>query len=349
MMQRTRTRRGSSLIFAVILITAITVFFVGAQELMMASVTTQQRVENRTKARLALESAAASVVSEFRHGLLTLPATRTVTVAGLSVTANVTDNSGAVARTMKVATSLQLKGQTFTDSIVVGQRVDPSPWNYALFVDSTQTFGATLTTGSLGSGGDTFLRNNAVGGSYSHTIHGDLESEGTISANFTVSGTSWTQAPPISFAVPSFPTYGAAADTNYWSSTMNGYAFTDYGASKTHLVYRVGDLDIRGAFTGNGVIYTTGNMDITGNITVTGGKLVLISDGDMRLKSNNKTVNAFLFCENATLVQNVGMTVVGALVTSSIDVNKDVTVIHDPYFWDNPSERARFKLPGYWP
>ncbi|MCB8932596.1 MAG: hypothetical protein M9921_06735 [Fimbriimonadaceae bacterium] len=348
--RRSRTRRGSSLIFAVILITAITIFFVGAQELMMSSVTAQQRFEDRTKARLATESAAAEVISEFRYGLLTLPATRVVTVAGIPVTADVTDNSGVVPKTMKITTSLAIKGTTFKDSVVAGQRIDPSPWDFALFVNGSNSWSDVLTTGALGANGSAYFGWSAWGGSNTHTINGDLEGVVDLSSTrFNVTGTAWDHCPSIAFATGTWATYQAAADTIYWSNNMVGYTFTDFGPTKTHLVFHTGDLNIEGNFVGNGMIYVNGKVNIKDAITVSGGKLVIVAEEDVLLKQNDVAVNAFLFAENEFKVSNRGNTVTGAVVANSSDIGKYVTIIHDPYFTDNPSERARFKLPGYWP
>lgn len=343
-------RRGSALIFAVILIAAITIFFVGAQELMMGSVRAQQRFENRIKAQLAMESAVASVVSEFRHGLLTLPATRTVTVAGTAVTATATDNSGAVPKTMKISTSMTLKGTTFSDAKVVGQRFEPSPWDYALFINGSNSWLESLTTGSLGANGSAYIGSNVTGGGITHTINGDLECAGSINmSQFNVTGTAWPQCPSILFTTPHWPVYAAAADTIVLASSVNGYTFTNFGAAKTHLLFKDGNLSIQGNFVGNGVIYVNGKASITDSVTVSGGKLVIISEQDVQLNRDSVAVNAFLFAEATLKVSARYMVVTGAVVADQLEMNKMLTIIHDPYFTNNPSERARFKLPGYWP
>lgn len=333
-----------------VLITAITVYFVAAQELMMASVRSQRRFEERTKARLMLESAGAYMASELRHGLLTLPASRTLTIAGVSVNATAIDNAAAVPRTMKVTTALDFKGTAYTDSIVLGQSIDPTPWNYALFVGNSEVSAGSdvLTVGSLGAGGDTYY-GFSTGGTDVHTINGDLEVAGSVGGIFSVTGTTWPNAAPIAFPTVSSVNYLAASTATNLSGTISGYAFPNLGAATTSVIYRLGDLDVEGAFTGNGVIYATGNIRLKDNITTSGGKLVLIAAGNVLLNRHNSTVSAFIYAGGTYDAIRRDNVITGALVCSGLNMTNDGAVIYDPYFWNTPSERVRFKLPGSWP
>ena len=347
---RKRTRRGSALIFSVVLITAITIMFISSQELMMTSVRAQSRYETRAKVLYASESAIASIVSELRHSIITLPSTRSITVANMPVTATVVDNGGVVPRTVQITTTVTLAGRTYSRVDVRGNRFAPSMWNFALFVDNSEVGAGVdfLTVGTLGSGGDTYYGFSS-GGTDSHTINGDFECAGSVGGTFNVTGTKWTNAPSITFPSVVSANYLAAATTIFGGGEFKNYAFADLGPSTTEVIYKAGNLDVKGSFTGNGVVYCPGDMNLKDNITVTGGKLVLIARGDVNLTRDNSAIAAFVYAKGTFSSNNTGNTITGAVVCSDLNVRENCTILYDPYFWNTPSERVRFKLPGDWP
>jgi hypothetical protein len=351
-----KTDKGSAFIFVVLLTAAMTTILLAVASLGMASLTSHTRRLHIAQARHAFDGAVARAVADWHGGLYTLPTTRSYTIGGIASDLTITDYSGTIAKTVRIEGELPWKGHTYRFVRIFGKRETPSPWSYALFVQDGASLGTqTLTTGSGGQNGDSYFRLNPSTSVASHTINGDLESASTLtSANFTVLGTLWPNSPSIPFPDVNWENYWAARDATEGTGAVNGYVFPiPFVPTDAFVLFRDGNLNIRGVFTGRGVIFVNGNVNINGAIVYAtpGSKLVVIATGNISHGSNASHVGFFYAAGNFDKSEDAGLrTFTGSIVCRSLSLgDSSMTVVNDPYFFDNPAERVRFKLPGHWP
>lgn len=340
------------MILCVVLITAITVMFVAGQELMMSSVRSQQRYEQRIQANYILESVANFAASEFQAKLYSPTSKRTATILGKEAIAQVSDNDSKVAKTLQMECSVSIKGSTYTSTLIRGKG-DVSPWNYALFVNNGpgSDWSNPYGTGSLGSNGDAYIGKSATTAVATVTIQGDVESDGAITrAQFPATGTTWESAPqipPVTAPLLAYATAGFKVVIPPMSN-IDGYNFPAEAAGVYQMLYKVGDLTVTGNFTGSGLIVATGSVTLYGPASVSGGKIAVIAGGEIRLRGITP-INAYVFAPTV-YHQDKGSTLNGAIVCDVMGSNKvDCKVIYDPYLWNNPAERAKLRLPYHWP
>ncbi len=347
------TRKGSALVFALILVVAITSVLLATQEVSMAAVRGQRNLESSLRARYIKESCVAYYMSKFKAGTLSLPTADTVTVNGTVCTASTSDPGN---RQMQLDLSFTSDQKSYSQRLFGGQRIDSSPWFYSLFVGSNMVLTSNLTTGAAGVNGDVYIQNAVLAGGITRlTANGDVESPTAISAaRYTVSGTTWPSAPAIPALSASHTDYNNAPDVTFNSNvTLSGYTF----GGGYPLIYCNKDLTLNNGlnpivFRGKGVIFVKKDAHIQGNVQLfdANSKVAIIVQGDLSFESGS-SYNGFFFTNGNATVWAGGAKAInsGSLVCNRLFVLSTFSIQHDTYFWDTPSEAVNFKLPGFWP
>lgn len=347
-----RRQRGSALIFCVILITAITVYFVAAQELMMASVRTQARVEERTRANYALESIANFAASEFARGIYTTSSVRSSTYLGRPVSATVTDNDGAIPKTLRMECSAQFRDRTHSATHIRGKSF-ASPWHYAIVATDKLEWVTPVTTTGPAPGASVYKVGDVTNMGSSHTVNGDLEATGTINpTGITVSGTQWQDAPALVVPGLSIAAIIGMGLPNYPAANLSGYTFTDRMDGTHEVVYRLGNLNMSGTFAGRGTVVVTGNININGNMDYAnaGSTLAIICLGDVTFGAPRTTAVGLVYARKYLRPSGgVHGTHFGAIVVEEFKPDTQMTVAFDPVCWNDPAVMRKLHLPGYWP
>lgn len=338
-------RRGSAMLFTVVLIAAMTTVIIATLSATSSSLHSQRTVEDTAIARYVIDGAADRIVAEFAAGTLVLPTTKTITVGSQSCTVTATDNSANIQHTIRVDGSLVIRGRSFAETRIVGARKTPNPSYYALFVNSPFTVVGNLTTGLAGTDGDVYGNGLITLSGLSNTVNGNLETTAAtlVAVILTVTGvTAYSVA-----AVPITPlnpaTYSAQASA-FLGNNLNGYTFPIVGGNYP-ILYRAGNLSIRGVFRNKGCIFVNGNVTLSANMSYfdANSRISVISTGTINVNFNG----VGYFVGNALSTPVTAVTVSrGGIAVSSATIRGALTVVHDPAIWQDSTEGTRLRLPG---
>lgn len=342
-------RRGSAMIFAIVMVVAIT-----ASIMVTLTVTTNalrhvRRQEDITRARYALEGAMVQAVAEHGKGTYSLPANRNYVVNGFTNALTITDNSSSIMRTLSLTGTVPIRGTTYTETRVMGQRLVASPFYYALFVNTAFPTSHAITTGASGANGDLYAKGAVNLLAITNTVNGELESTSTVTTEqLTITGSVFENTPSIPMPTVDPLNYSTASGVTTIGTSLNGYTFTT-GVTGTQLLYAPSDLSLRGTFRNKGTIFVNGNVTVTSAMSYfnTSSRLTVIATGSITFDSPN-VVGYFFgnFCYTGTSGVNVSR---GGLAFNNYFLSGPVTVINDPAVWNDPSEGPKMYLPGFYP
>lgn len=353
-------KRGSVMVFSLILVATLSAFVVGMQALSMDGARRQQRLEADTQAAYVQESSLAYASTKLRQKSIALPASFTITVNGKSVSVNCSDNSADVPRTMSIQSSVTISRKSYTKADIVGQDTTPPPWYYGLFVDGSIDFRDAITVGTAAVSADAYIKPSLASLSNALTVKGDLECVSTIGgANVAYDGQAWSGAPALPFPSVAAANYSAAANRTYFGNqTFAGVIFPVVGVGSNYPIYYVnGDIKIDGGWAGaifmnKGVLFATGDVSIKSNVTLFGGaKLAVIAMGDIDFSQNDGVYNGYFYAgDEVRFTGGSSQTVnLGSVACSNIRIDTPTTIKFDTTVWNTPNEGTRLRLPGMWP
>lgn len=346
-------RKGSAMIFAVVLVASMTTAIIATVWLTSSAVRSEHKLEDQTRTRYALEAACEQVAQDSAAGTLaTLPTTKTVNVNGVSCALTITDNSSSIPHTIKVAATMTWHGVSVTDSKVIGNRKAPSPFYYALFVNNGATYTGTLTTGSAGANGDVYFNGSTVLTGLGSTVNGDFETTGTVTLGTTsVTGSYLNQASTITFPTVTATNYSTVANQTVTKGSLNGATFSTTTGSY-YLIYCSTSATISGSFTGKGTVFVNGNATISGPISAanSSSRVAIIASGNLIFSSSGPH-SAYFYAGGSMTLPLGGVTVSkGGLVVGSLStLTSPITVTNDPSVWLDSTEGTKHRLPGLYP
>ena len=349
---RARTRRGSVMIFAVILTTSLTSVVVATVWLCTSLVKDERIREDRTRMFYASEGATEQAAQDYANGTLTLPTTRTVAVNGVSCALTITDNNANNPHTMVVQSVATYHGRTYTFTKTVGERKLPSPFYYALYVATGMTYAGNLNTGASGINGDVYVGGALTLTSLSTTINGDLESSGLLSiSTASVTGTSYPSSTSIPFPTVTATNYSTVANQTTSSGSISSTSFSTT-TGNYYLIYDSNtSVNISGTFTGKGTIFCKGNVTITGPVTVanSSSRVAIICAGTLTFSSGGPH-SAYFYAPTIS-PPLLGLTITkGGLVCNSLStLTSPMTITNDPAVWNDSTEGTKHRLPGFFP
>ena len=345
-------QRGSVMVFAIVLVTAMTSVICATVWLTSSLVKSERVYEDQVRARYAAEAITEQAAQDFTNGTMTLPSTRTPSVTGVTSTVTATDNSSNIPHTMSVTATSTIHGHAVTVTKIVGLRKAPSPFYYAMFVNAGLTSSAAFVTGSSGINGDVYSNGAISLTGTGNTINGDLESTSTQSVGTsTITGSTYPSATAITFPTVTSTNYSAVANQTSNSGTLNGATFSTTTGAYYLLYMNNASVSISGTFTGKGTVYVNGNATISGPITLgnSSSRVAIIASGTITFSSAGP--HSAYFYGGACTISATSLTITkGALVVASLaTTTKPITITNDTSVWLSSTEGTNHRLPGFFP
>jgi len=352
-----KTRRGSAMLFAVVMVTLMTIGILASVQLSSSAAIIQSKREAEAKARYAFDGAVQMCLTELRAKTATVPLTKNYIVGEHNVTLSVLDNSTSVARTIFATGTLKVQGKQYQFTRRLGNSLEPHPFYYALFTNGTLDPLRPITFGSGGTNGDVMFNGGVVARPNAFTVNGDYETTNTtVPVGSTITGTTLRSARAVTM-----PTFNI---NNYNPGLVGGLLNTIVQAGGSavslvfpavepyRLVYKGGNLNISGNFSGKGTIAVSGNVTISGNMTYANAdsRLVVIATGTITV-ANTVTTYVGHYYTPSTFVSGTSTSTLtrGSIAAQNLTMNSTMTIVNDPYFWNNPGDLIKHRVPGYWP
>lgn len=341
-----RRQRGSVMLFVLVMIGMMTIAVLASVELSTSAAILQTKREASMKSRLAFEGAMNHVLTDLRLKKFSVPDQRSYSVGDLDVEVEIFENKTVIPRTIRLVGQTVVNGRVYSFERVVGDRSDPHPSSYAIFINENFDPRRAITiNGDLNVNGSIVSRMNPF------SVNGDVESSGsTLSFTAAVSGNTVLSAAKVPFPTFSSLSYLAAALITWVTGTVTSIAFGPGVTPK--LIYRLGNLSIGGLVTGQGTIFVEGDVTIASDLTYgsASDKLVVITTGKITV-ANTATNLVGHFFTPVEFITNTGTTRVtsGSIAAQKLTLNGAIDVTHDSYFWNDSSEAVKFRLPGVWP
>jgi hypothetical protein len=347
-------QRGSVMIFAVVLVMAMTTVIVATVWLTSSLVKDERVYEDQVRMKYSIESAVEQAGQDYTAGTLAaFPSSRNVSINGVACALTITDNSANIPHTMSVSTTATYKGRTIVETKVIGMRKAPSPFYYSLFVNSGFTYTGTLTTGSAGANGDVYVGGICTLTGIGSVVNGDLESSGAQTINTaTVTGTQYPGASAITFPTVVSSNYSTVANQTVNKGSLAGATFSATGGAYW-LIYcsTTTGVSISGTFTGKGTVFVNGPVTISGPVSAanSNSRVAIIANGAITFTSTGP--HSAYFYGGACTLPIGGITITkGALVVSSlVTLTQPITITNDNSVWLSATEGANHRLPGYYP
>jgi len=346
-----RKDRGSVMVFAVIIMSAMGSMLLPVMDVANAARKKQNRVETETREHYVHEGAV-RLVDAMLADSQPLPYDVGVDLAGYGVTIRAQNSSGDPYRYVNVNIVRIRGGDTTTESLVLGSRRTPHPFFYGACLGT-----ATMSSSTLKVGGAAYFQSGLTMDTNTLSITGDFETTGTFPtlSSLLVGGAKRENVPPVPLATFNSADYESAADVRVTSLTLAlALAGNLLPKSGRGLAYADSNLSVSGSLTGNHTVFVNGNLTINGSIRplILTEPLVFIVNGDV-IWSGGGNSNAFIYCRG-TVRRTGGFSAPkilnGGLATQTFAWSNDALEInHNPYFFNDPSRLWEFKVPGFWP
>lgn len=349
-------RRGSIFIYVVMMMTALTAIILAASSLSVNAVTSQKRREEAVLARHGFQGVVNKIVADAENGTLNIGLTHNIIIGDQNWTVSIANNS-TPAKTYKITGSGTVKGKTYRFERIVGTRAPSYPHYWAIFCNSSLNSNFAVNTGSGGLNGDVYAFGD-IDFQASSLANGDMQLTGIIRNNSTtkMTGAKLHKGRSIAFPDPSPHTasYKSAAGLNLYlgntlfSAIVFGVAVGDYP-----VMFVDGNLTLNGLLTGVGTVFVTGSITINGNVTYasTLSRAAFICLGDVNVNSNVSTINGYYYSKGAFKTAGTSLLTLarGGVAASQFDLTRPVTIVNDPYLFQNVTEGVKMHMPGQWP
>jgi hypothetical protein len=183
-----------------------------------------------------------------------------------------------------------------------------------------------------------------------HRIRGLAWSEGSWPSGITYNSTTYGGTTLLPFpSLPSSSTYQSKATETLNSGTLGSRST---GSTSVQVLYRPGDLNLSGTFTGLYVIAVTGNVYITGNIALgnSNSHVTVIAYGNLVINGGTGSlVLAGAYLSDGSFELNRTTTLTGSLWANGANFNSSFTLYQTGKHFFDPESWAKSYLPGYIP
>lgn len=344
--QSKKLRKGSIMIFCVVMMTAVTTVVSATLDLSRIVELRQHQMEREAAwdyAEFGMVSIAEAQMKDSH--VYTQDETRTIN----GITARIRTVSDPMFegdRGVKATISGILEGKPRQADLRIGKRGPINPFWFAFGHDDGVEIDGTLNViGDTYHGGDVEYSSNIPtfdGNYYTSESSAPLASNSYRRLlNQMKWFPSWNELDYLSVAV--IPYIGNQSWTNPKLSS---------GSFPTPVYHVAGNLDIGGNYIGNVTIYVKGNLTIKNlkrsNPDV--DRYVFIVDGNAILDGNS--VECFLIVKGDLLLSNSSssrMDLIGSFWGTTFATNgRRCSIQADEYFWINPGMGAQYRVPGLW-
>lgn len=341
-----KRRRGSALVFVVIVVFSITSVVLVTAKLSSASATEYTNRLQEAQFKSMSDGVVAQVKSDSYLNTITTGTRNTAYDRG-SVTTTVAQHP-TLPRAYLLNIVSQIGDRTFAETKVIGNRAKPNPTYYGLWVGAAYSDSA-LNTNVTGSA--YFASMSTLSGAW--TVSNDFLTGGTatLSLGSTVGGHYLTavraQTMPISTAA------------NYAGGTALGNTATNltFGAESGgfYPVFSKGTGNLTlsgGTISGRGTVFVAGNLNINGNYNYAdaSSRVVFIVKGRITFGTLVTQAAGTYLAETQMSLSGVSLTVPRGNLCTNGAFNRllcAVNVTQDTAFLDSPGEAAKHRLPGF--
>ena len=340
--------RGATFIYAVLLMGAIALVL-GASLDLTASVRKRvARDEDDLRWRYALGAASERTAALSTEAFFSSPSSETIACGGVNY--DVSWGASADPHILGLAVTAP-NGQART--VTAPQPSMAIYANYGLFVGATSDFGDDAQVGTAGSPGHAYFGQYPKfkgGSSYSFFGAVDAGTSASSFANFSPDRAGPLSTDVAGGSLPSRSSIAlyAAANSRVSGGTLSNYNFGAIGRSLGHesLVYSTGDVTISGIWRGRGTVYSTGKVTIQAPLTMSVGKLVVMTNSDVVVSGSGR-VDAFIFAGGKfeSKDKNNLVTLTGAAWCGTLKTSGPLSVVYDSEFWYRPETLNDFYLP----
>ena len=348
---RKRRDRGSVMVFAVIIMSAMGSMLLPVMDVATASRKKQNRVETETKEQY-IQDGAVRLMDAMLAETRPLPYDVALDLGGYELSMRAKNSSADPYRYVDVDITRTKGSETQVESMVLGSRRAPHPFFYGARIGS-----ALVTSSTFKVAGDAYFESGFGSDTNLVSIAGDLESTGALPpiSGLTVSGAKRENVPPV--PMPSFNStdYESAADVRVTTLTLATALVANLlPKSGRGLAYSSSNLTVSGSLTGNHTIFVNGNLTINGSIRpiLLTQPIVFIVTGDVNWTGGG-TSNVFIFCRG-TMRRSGGFgpakILNGGFAAGTFNWASDgLEIHHNSFFFDDPTRLWEFKVPGFWP
>lgn len=334
------------MLFVLVMVGLMSVAILATVELATSAAMLQNRREASLKTRLAFEGAVNFALTDILKGSFSVPDDRAYAIGDLQVNLKITDNSIDVPRTYKFVGTVSHAGQEHTYEQIVGNRKSPSPFAYALFVNSNLDPRKAITVN-----GDMNVNGSIVTRANPFSVTGDLESSGSsLSASASVGGNTVLSTTKVTMPTVNSVPYLTDALVTWLVGSVTDIVFGAGGDPK--LIYRLGNVTIGGTVSGRGTVFVEGDVAIGSDLTyaTADDRLVVIATGKVQVQAGVSNIVGHYYSP-VEFRTNTGTTnlTCGSIVAQKVTLDGPLVITHDSFFWDDPTQGAKYRLPGDWP
>ena len=118
------------------------------------------------------------------------------------------------------------------------------------------------------------------------------------------------------------------------------------------MLYRTGDIDISGAFSGKGTLFVDGKVTVKGNLSYSGAgsRLVVIATGDIIVDPAVTSYVGFYYTPTTFRMSSASAVLTsGSIAAQALNLSGPIVATHDASFWNDPLEAQKHYVPGFWP
>ena len=195
-------RRGSAILYVMLMLIVMTGITVAYGSLAVASRTTETRREQAVTARLAFDGATLKAAYDAGLGNISYPSTQNEAVGPVICAVTISGGGSTIGHTLSLTSTVPLTTGTYTDSRTTALKMPASQFFYCLATKSNTTLPSNVTTGASGANGDLYCTGSLQLNS-NDIVNGDVESTATSTqGGATVTGLVSSDTIPIPLPVP---------------------------------------------------------------------------------------------------------------------------------------------------
>jgi hypothetical protein len=343
-------RRGSALVYVIIMVFAITSVVLVSAKMSSASEREFRNTLEDAQFKSMADGAVAETIAEcYKETMST--GNRVTTFTTASLTTNARQHS-TLARAYELEITGTVGDRQFSTTRTIGKRQRPHPAYYGLWVNSdySDSLLATVVNGSVYMAGNATL-------SGPWTVTDDFLVRGTsaISVGSSVGGTYMSGVRVQTMPTFTYATYSPEA-TAISANNQSNFVFSGLDAqAKYPMLGRSNNFTMNGGtISGKGTVVVGGNLSVNGNYNYadTNSRAVILVVGNLVIGAATTQLAGTYIVLGRVTINSVNLNVVRGNICTGQNLARltaALTITQDDVFVENSNERILHRLPGYFP
>lgn len=344
-------RRGSALVYVIIVVFSITSVVIVGAKMSSASENEFQSAVKEAQFKSMADGAVAEVIADsYRRTMATGSKTTNFTLANL--TTNTIDDP-TINRAYRLTITGTIGDRTYTSTRVIGMREQPNPAFYGLWVKSAYSDSLLGTTVN---GSVYFAAGATLSGVWNVSEDFLIRGAATISLGTTVGGTQITGVRDQTMPAFDQVNYTPQASVLLSKNNESDFTFAGVDAQGKYPVHlRNGNFTMNGGtISGRGTLFVQGNLTINGNYNYAdaSSRILVLVTGRLIINAVATQIVGNYMVMNRIDLSGVALTIPrGSLGTNAAfnRLSAAVNITQDDTFLEDPDARVRHRLPGYFP